>query len=1262
MTDLHRLQTGIILLSIASKLADSTMAAEPRPDWENPQITSINKEAPTAVRFIYADEASARQGEPAGSPYFLSLNGQWKFHWVPKPSDRPTDFFRSDFDDRGWKTIPVPANMETQGYGVPIYTNVPYPFPAKPPFVPADDNPVGSYRTRFILPEAWKGRQVFLRFEGVASAYYVWVNGQKVGMGKDSRTTADFNITPHVKDGENSLAVEVYRWSDGSYLEDQDFWKISGIFRDVSLFAAPNTHIRDFQVSTDLDDQYRDAELRVRAWVRNWGGESSSVTLALSLENAAGKAVFAPLSQSVTVEAGKETALDFTAKVEDPAKWSAEHPVLYRLLLTLQDGNGKVTEVIPCNVGFRTVRIKDGELLVNGRAVLLKGTNRHEHEPDRGQAITVDSMIKDILLMKQHNLNAVRTCHYPNQPIWYDLCDRYGIYLIDEANIESHGMGYGPASLAKKPEWLAAHMDRTIRMVERDKNHPSVIIWSLGNEAGFGPNFQATSKWIKERDPSRPVHYERAELDPATDIVCPMYARPHQLAEYASKPQTRPYILCEYAHAMGNSSGNMWKYWELIYSKKHLQGAFVWDWVDQGLRKPLPPRYVIKDHGPNGMEGLFHGELADGEMTRGYALFPPDPRFDVTGPLTVEVCVKPLKPSYAAPYVAKGDSQYGIKQAGQKVEFFVRSRASGERITAAASLPKEWYGQWHRLTGVFDGREVRVYIDGKKGEAKAFDGKIATNRFPLGIGIDPEHPTRFSNALIHDVRIYGRTLNEKEISNPDKQEKEALVLHADIRDSKPAGSWTGPGAERGFFWAYGGCFGPPGTPSDDNFCCNGLVSPDRAPHPGLYQVKKCYQYVHAKPVDPAQGTIEIKNWHDFTHLEDLLICVWRIMADDRVIQEGRLDDLKLAPRESKVIQVPFKAISPEPGVEYFLDLSFRLKQDTPWAKQGFEQAWEQFKLPIEVPAKVRATAEMPPVRLERKGDQTTITAGETVWTLDMTSGLLTSWQYKGTELIGAPLRPHFWRAPIDNDRGNDMPRRLGIWRHAGREWKLKDAGVREVSAQEVEVSVAADLPAVESTYQMTYRFFGSGDVVVEGRFAPGPKNLPELPRFGMQMASAPAAGLDTVSWFGRGPHETYCDRDDARVGLYSGKVDDQFFADYSEPGESGNKVDVRWMALTGGKGVGLLAVGMPRLSVNALPYKTEDLEGMKHPYQIPHQDFVTINLDLKQMGVGGDDSWGALPHEEYRIKPAAHSYRFRMRAFDASKDSPKELSKIRLPD
>jgi beta-galactosidase len=439
------------------------------------------------------------------------------------------------------------------------------------------------------VPDDWDGRQIYLHFGGVSSAFYLWVNGHEVGYSQGSRTPAEFNVTEYLEPGENMVALEVYRYSDGSYLECQDFWRISGIFRDVSLYSWGDLHIRDFEVHTGLDEKYEDAELDIDVWVRNLGETAQPFNVEAQLFDAEGRVIVDGLKTSAEADAGGEIKIRFDRRVAEPPKWSAENPNLFRLVVTLRDTEGSVVQSVSTNVGFREVEITGGQLLVNGVAVLIKGTNRHEHDPDTAHVMSTEGMIRDILLMKQYNINAVRTSHYPNVTEWYDLCDLYGLYVIDEANIESHGIGYDPdKTLGNKPEWGKAHLDRTISMVERDKNHPSIIIWSLGNEAGDGVNFTATSSWIRERDPSRPVHYERAELGPNSDIYCPMYERIPQIVEYAEKFDDRPLIMCEYSHAMGNSNGNLKDYWDAIYKYERLQGGFIWDWVDQGLRQPVP--------------------------------------------------------------------------------------------------------------------------------------------------------------------------------------------------------------------------------------------------------------------------------------------------------------------------------------------------------------------------------------------------------------------------------------------------------------------------------------------------------------------------------------------------------------------------------------------------------------------------------------------------------------------------------------------------
>ena len=594
-----RSQTGRIALPlffivILASLSLAPSGEEPQVnDWENPLVVSRNTELPHATLIPYSSLEKAVAGDRFASEYLHLLNGKWKFHWVPKPADRPLDFAKPGYDVSGWKEIDVPGNWQLQGYDVPIYLAEEYPFPADPPHIPRDRNPVGSYRTEFTIPAGWPGRQVFLHFDGVASAFYVWINGAQVGYSEDSRTPAEFDITRYLRPGPNVLAAEVYRWSDGSYLECQDFWRLSGIFRNVYLFSTPPVHIRDFELKADLDGDYRDAVFRAKAWVENNGDAACrDFRLEIALFDAEGRAVGLEkpaLGTSPYIAPGSESLFLASAGVPNPSKWSAEQPNLYTVVLTLKNSKDEVVEVESARFGFRKVEIKGGQLLLNGRPILVKGVNRHEHDPSTGQYVTRESMIQDILLMKRHNINTVRTCHYPDDPQWYELCDQYGIYLIDEANIESHGMGYDPeVTLANRPEWEKAHLDRIIRMVERDKNHPSVIIWSMGNEAGDGTNFEAASEWIHRRDPSRPVHYERAELRPHTDIYCPMYPGVDEIIAYAKKKPDRPLIMCEYEHAMGNSCGNFQDYWDAIEQYPQLQGGCVWDWVDQGIWKTTP--------------------------------------------------------------------------------------------------------------------------------------------------------------------------------------------------------------------------------------------------------------------------------------------------------------------------------------------------------------------------------------------------------------------------------------------------------------------------------------------------------------------------------------------------------------------------------------------------------------------------------------------------------------------------------------------------
>ncbi len=561
-------------------------------DWENIDVLHINR-LPSAASFLaYPTKELAIKGVKADSPYYKSLNGTWNFNYSPTVTDAPKEFYLKESSNEGWGEIEVPGNWEMQGYGYPFYVAAGYGIPKNPPLIPADNSPVGSYKRSFTVPSNWKGREIVLHFGSVASAYYVWVNGEKVGYSEGSKTPSEFDVTSFLNIGkENEIAVQVFKFSDGYYLEDQDFWRLGGIQRDVYLYARTKTHIRDFEVVTDLDSTYTNADFSLYVELgNNISNKIKGATVTAEIFDADGQSIYKEeKKQPSLVDVNGKMEIAFNKYVEKPLLWSAEKPNLYKLMLTLKV-NGKTEEVIYKNIGFRESEIKHAQLLVNGKPIYIKGVNRHEHDPYTGHVVVDASMIKDIELMKQNNINAVRTSHYPNDPRWYELCDIYGIYVVDEANIESHGMGYDPDKcLANQPEWEGAFIDRTERMFERDKNHPSIIIWSLGNETGAGCNFAATYNWIHANDRSkRPVHSEDGIKGPYTDIYCPMYKKIDVLINWSLYMPDKPLILCEYAHAMGNSVGNFQDYWDVIEKYPSLQGGFIWDWVDQGFAQTTP--------------------------------------------------------------------------------------------------------------------------------------------------------------------------------------------------------------------------------------------------------------------------------------------------------------------------------------------------------------------------------------------------------------------------------------------------------------------------------------------------------------------------------------------------------------------------------------------------------------------------------------------------------------------------------------------------
>ena len=544
-------------------------------EWQDPGINAVNRAEMHTNYFAYESREAALKNCRESSSNYLSLNGMWKFYWVKDANNRPTDFFRSDFDDRNWANMPVPGIWEMNGYGDPVYVNTGWAwrnqFRSNPPDIPVENNHVGSYRREITIPDHWKGKEIFAHFGSVTSNIYLWVNGKYVGYSEDSKLEAEFNLSKYLRPGKNLIAFQVFRWCDGTYLEDQDFFRLSGVGRDCYLYARPSNYIQDIRITPDLDAQYKDRSLKIDVSMKGKGElelnllDENNETLASTQRNASGK-------------------FSLTMNLSNPQKWSAECPNLYTLVATLK-GGGRVLEAIPVKVGFRKIELKGDQLLVNGQAVLFKGVNRHEMDPDYGYYVSPERMIQDLRLMKEHNVNAVRTCHYPDNNLWYDLCDEYGLYVVAEANIESHGLGYGERTTAKRPDYALAHMERNQRNVQRSFNHPSVIFWSLGNEAGFGPNFEMCYKWIKAEDPSRPVQYEQARTNEFTDIFCPMYYGYNNCIRYCEGDIQKPLIQCEYVHAMGNSEGGIKEYWDLVRKYPKYQGGFIWDFVDQSLRK-----------------------------------------------------------------------------------------------------------------------------------------------------------------------------------------------------------------------------------------------------------------------------------------------------------------------------------------------------------------------------------------------------------------------------------------------------------------------------------------------------------------------------------------------------------------------------------------------------------------------------------------------------------------------------------------------------
>jgi len=1006
-------------------------------DWENPGVTQWNRLAAHAPFHSWRNEILAR--EDAGSVSRRSLNGAWRFSFYTAPEHVPQAWLAEDNADA--VAMPVPSNWQMQGFDTPIYTNVTYPIAVNLPFVPAE-NPTGCYSLTFEMDEAWlQSGQTRIVFDGVNSAFHLWCNGQWIGYSQDSRLPAEFDLSAVLRPGHNRLAVMVLRWCDGSYLEDQDMWRMSGIFRDVTLLHKPETQIADYHVVTHLNTELDRATLNVDVALA--GAKFSECEVAFTLWRNGEKCASAtqrPGSVPVDERGSWAERLTVSLPVAAPALWSAEAPELYRLTIALLDGEGNTLEVEGCDVGFRRVEISNGLLKLNGKPLLIRGVNRHEHHPENGQVMDEATMRRDIELMKQHNFNAVRCSHYPNHPLWYTLCDRYGLYVVDEANIETHGM-VPMSRLSDDPRWLPAMSERVTRMVLRDRNHPSIVIWSLGNESGHGANHDTLYRWLKTTDPTRPVQYEGGGADSAaTDIVCPMYARVDWDQPFPAVPkwsikkwigmpdETRPLILCEYAHAMGNSFGGFAKYWQAFRSHPRLQGGFVWDWVDQALTK--------KD----------------------------------------------------------------------------------------------------------------------------------------------------------------------EKGNP--------------------------------FWAYGGDFGD--TPNDRQFCLNGLVFPDRTPHPALYEAQRAQQFFTFTLVSTSPLVVEVQSDYLFRQTDNELL-KWSITRDGKALVSSDLT-LSIAPQGAQRLEIPLPELAAEPG-EVWLNVEVLQPEATAWSPANHRCAWDQWPLPAPLYVAAREETGETPVLAHKEG-VLEITHQHQRWTFDCASGNLTQWWRNGVETLLSPLVDSFTRAPLDNDIGVSEVTRIDPNAWVER-WKA--AGMYDLTSRMLlcEGNQHADDAVVTTQHVWEHRgkalFLsrkvwrvdaqGALHADVEVQVA---SDIPEPARIGLSVHLAQAP--DTVRWLGAGPLENYPDR---KLAAQQGRWElplDEMHTPYIFPTDNGLRCDTRELEFGPHQLQGHFHFSLSR-------YGQQQLREVTHHHKLREEPGCWLNLDAFHMGVGGDDSWSPSVSPEFILQKRQLRYR-----------------------
>ena len=1241
----------LLVFSLQSLVAQHKPFLENLYDYiENPQMIGLNQEEGHVPLLPYANLDKAFTREKAQSSGFLSLDGKWKFLYTVNPDGINKSFFRNDFNEKGMAEIAVPGMWQMQGWGEKIFRNVAQPFKSDPPKIPRDYNPVGSYRKTFTVPANFKDKQLFLHFEGVASAYFVWVNGQEVGYNQGANEPAEFNVTKLVKPGKNTVSVMVFQYSDGIYNEDQDMWRLGGIFRSVYLMATPKVHIRDYYVVTDLDEKYEDATLKVEAEIQNYSSvQVQDYQVKVSLFDAQNRMVLENLtSEKISLGAGDKKTIRLNAPVKSPLKWSDEKPNLYHIGFELVDASGKTTEAIAERIGFKEVEVSNQVFYLNGVPVKLNGVNSHMQHPDLGHTMDVETIRKDFYLMKQFNINCVRTSHYPPVKEYLELADEIGIYIVDEAGVEAHATEF----ISNLPEWTKSYVERAEKMVLRDRNHPSIIFWSAGNESGSGFNICEVIAAGKRLDPSRPDWmYGGNDLDhpgknnpvKCEDIIGPRYATPFELKVFfGQSPEEvdpRPSFMDEYLSAAGNAMGGLDEYWEVIYEYPRLMGGAIWDFVSPGLRE----NYISSpDASGNKNDAALMGktELVAGKFGKAVQLTGTDtwvelyrdPKLDISGKaLTVSFWAKPREWNGNGTFLSKGFYQFGIEQINEtELEFYVGDR---KKTSVKTTLPENWQNNWHLVTGIYNGTQLQLYIDGEKKAEVACTLTIENKPFPINLGRNPEieaqeNPNHYSNAAFDQLAIFDKAVNVQDLLNPTETIKKSALCWLDFDEQKAGQEF--------FSMGVGGR-------------TYGNIWPDRTPQPEMWQIKKSAQPVSVKMLDETKGEVEIWNRKQFTNTSEL-DAVWQLQCEGTVVKEGTLETSVPALEKAKYI-VPYLPFAMEAGKEYFLLVSFRQKTDKPWAAKGFELAWDQLPLKVD-PAQAISTVNLPAPEITETSDMIKVQGINFTYSFSKKTGSLTSIVFDGTELLKEGLNLNVWRAPLANDIDQWTNWQSGLTRTPGmgsgqsNAWfahKLDQMATKAdrinwtKGSEEIKLVIESHTSNAEITTSFENRFeftiSGSGKMTLDHTVTPNGKMPEWLPRVGIQMVLNQS--FDQVKWYGRGPFETYPDRKTgAKIGTYSGSVAEQYVP-YLIPQENGNKTDVRWTTLQNTQGLGVKISASEPFNFSAQNVQSDNLSRAWYPFQLKPFDGVTLNLDYALSGVG---CTAISVLNKYRVMPSERQF------------------------